>query len=103
MRHPRIIIAGIGLAAVAAVGGITAASAGSRLPAARPSPAKRRGGDRAHRLGDRRRQDRDHPGQRRRPAAVLLPARHCGEVVRHRGAGPAVAAADLGRAYRSRD
>jgi predicted lipoprotein with Yx(FWY)xxD motif len=29
MRHPRIIIAGIGLAAVATVGGITAASAGT--------------------------------------------------------------------------
>ena len=29
MRHPRIIIAGIGLAAVAAVGGVTAAAAGS--------------------------------------------------------------------------
>jgi predicted lipoprotein with Yx(FWY)xxD motif len=29
MRHPRIIIASIGLAAVAAVGGVTAASAGS--------------------------------------------------------------------------
>jgi predicted lipoprotein with Yx(FWY)xxD motif len=29
MRHPRIIIAGIGLAAVAAVGGLTAASAGT--------------------------------------------------------------------------
>ena len=28
MRHPRIIIAGIGLAAVAAVGGVTAAAAG---------------------------------------------------------------------------
>ena len=30
MRHPKLIIAGIGLAAVAAAGGITAAAAGSR-------------------------------------------------------------------------
>jgi predicted lipoprotein with Yx(FWY)xxD motif len=37
MRHPRIIIAGIGLAAVAAVGGITAASAGTSP--ARSAPA----------------------------------------------------------------
>jgi hypothetical protein len=29
MRHPRIIVGGIGLAVVAAVGGVTAASAGS--------------------------------------------------------------------------
>jgi len=28
MRHPRIVIGGIGLAAVAAVGGVTAAAAG---------------------------------------------------------------------------
>jgi predicted lipoprotein with Yx(FWY)xxD motif len=43
MRHPKIIIAGIGLAAVAAVGGITAASAGSSpahsAPAASASAA----------------------------------------------------------------
>ena len=43
MRHPRIIIAGIGLAAVAAVGGITAASAGTSpahsAPAASASAA----------------------------------------------------------------
>jgi len=38
MRHPRIIIAGIGLAAVAAAGGITAASA-SGSPASSPPPA----------------------------------------------------------------
>ena len=34
MRHPKIVIAGIGLAAVAAVGGITAASAASSAPSA---------------------------------------------------------------------
>jgi predicted lipoprotein with Yx(FWY)xxD motif len=43
MRHPRIIIAGIGLAAVAAAGGVTAASAGgspaSSPPAASSAPA----------------------------------------------------------------
>jgi predicted lipoprotein with Yx(FWY)xxD motif len=43
MRHPRIIIAGIGLAAVAAIGGITAASASSspasNAPAASHSAA----------------------------------------------------------------
>ena len=43
MRHPRIIIAGIGLAAVAAVGGVTAASArvssASSTPSARPAAA----------------------------------------------------------------
>jgi predicted lipoprotein with Yx(FWY)xxD motif len=43
MRHPRIVIAGIGLAAVAAVGGVTAASAGgspaSSPPAASSAPA----------------------------------------------------------------
>jgi predicted lipoprotein with Yx(FWY)xxD motif len=43
MRHPRIIIAGIGLAAVAAVGGVTAASAGTSpehsAPAASASAA----------------------------------------------------------------
>jgi predicted lipoprotein with Yx(FWY)xxD motif len=43
MRHPRVIIAGIGLAAVAAVGGVTAASAGgsaaSSTPSARPTAA----------------------------------------------------------------
>jgi predicted lipoprotein with Yx(FWY)xxD motif len=39
MRHPRIIIAGIGLAAVAAVGGVTAASAGGA-----PSRSARSGG-----------------------------------------------------------
>ena len=38
MRHPRIIIAGIGLAAVAAIGGITAASAASS-PASGAHPA----------------------------------------------------------------
>ena len=38
MRHPRIIIAGIGLAALASVGGVTAATA-SGSPAATPSPA----------------------------------------------------------------
>jgi predicted lipoprotein with Yx(FWY)xxD motif len=41
MRHPRIIIAGIGLAAVAAAGGVTAASAAgspaSSTPAASPA------------------------------------------------------------------
>ena len=37
MRHPRIIIAGIGLAAVAAVGGITAASASSSPPGGAPA------------------------------------------------------------------
>jgi predicted lipoprotein with Yx(FWY)xxD motif len=37
MRHPRIIIAGIGLAAVAAVGGITAASAGGSPASSAPS------------------------------------------------------------------
>jgi predicted lipoprotein with Yx(FWY)xxD motif len=43
MRHPRIIIAGIGLAAVAAAGGVTAASAvgstASSTPSARPAAA----------------------------------------------------------------
>ena len=34
MRHPKIVIAGIGLAAVAAVGGVTAASAASSAPSA---------------------------------------------------------------------
>ena len=37
MRHPRIIIAGIGLAAVAAVGGVTAASAGGSAASSTPS------------------------------------------------------------------
>ncbi|HLQ53873.1 MAG TPA: hypothetical protein VK162_06320 [Streptosporangiaceae bacterium] len=37
MRHPRIIIAGIGLAAVAAIGGVTAASAGSSPASSAPS------------------------------------------------------------------
>ena len=37
MRHPRIIIAGIGLAAVAAVGGVTAASAGGSAASSAPS------------------------------------------------------------------
>jgi len=43
MRHPRIIVAGIGLAAVAAVGSVTAASAGgspaSSAPSASPAAA----------------------------------------------------------------
>jgi predicted lipoprotein with Yx(FWY)xxD motif len=39
MRHPKIIIAGLGLAAVAAAGGITAASVGSSS-AASASPAQ---------------------------------------------------------------
>jgi predicted lipoprotein with Yx(FWY)xxD motif len=43
MRHPKIIVAGIGLAAVAAVGGVTAASAGgsaaSTAPSASPAAA----------------------------------------------------------------
>jgi predicted lipoprotein with Yx(FWY)xxD motif len=38
MKHPRIIIAGLGVAALAAAGGITAASA-SGTPAARPASA----------------------------------------------------------------
>ena len=37
MRHPKIIVAGIGLAAVAAVGGVTAASAGGSAASAAPS------------------------------------------------------------------
>jgi len=37
MRHPKIIIAGIGLAAVAAVGGITAASVGGSTASSKPS------------------------------------------------------------------
>jgi predicted lipoprotein with Yx(FWY)xxD motif len=37
MRHPKIIIAGIGLAAVAAIGGITAASAGASPASNAPS------------------------------------------------------------------
>ena len=37
MRHPKIIVAGIGLAAVAAVGGVTAASAGGPAASAAPS------------------------------------------------------------------
>ena len=37
MRHPRIIIAGIGLAAVAAAGGITAASASSSPASSAPA------------------------------------------------------------------
>ena len=39
MRHPRMIIAGIGIAAVAAAGGITAASAGTSPAAAHSSAA----------------------------------------------------------------
>ena len=43
MRHPKIIIAGIGLAAVAAVGGVTAVSAGgssaNSTPSASPAAA----------------------------------------------------------------
>jgi len=39
MRHPKIIIAGIGLAAVAAVGGVTAASAVDKRPAGASRPA----------------------------------------------------------------
>ena len=39
MRHPKIIISGIALAAVAAVGGITAASAASSPPASHSGPA----------------------------------------------------------------
>ena len=60
MRHPRIIIASISLAAAAAIGGgVTAAM--RHLPCQHPArcqPARR--GDRPHRAGDRRRQDRDH-------------------------------------------
>ena len=37
MRHPKIIIAGIGLAAVAAVGGVTAVSAGGSSASSTPS------------------------------------------------------------------
>ena len=37
MRHPRIIIAGIGLAAVAAVGGVTAVAAGGSSASSTPS------------------------------------------------------------------
>ena len=37
MRHPRIIIAGIGLAAVAAAGGVTAVSAGGSAASSAPS------------------------------------------------------------------
>jgi predicted lipoprotein with Yx(FWY)xxD motif len=37
MRHPKIIIAGIGLAAVATVGGVTAASAGASPASSAPS------------------------------------------------------------------
>ena len=45
MRHPRIIIAGIGLAAVAAVGGVTAASAGGSAASSAPvRQPNRRGG-----------------------------------------------------------
>ena len=103
MRHPRIIVGGIGLAVVAAVGGVTAASAGGS-PASRLTRRRSQcnGGDRAHRASNRRRQDRDHPGQRPRPAPVLLPGRHRGEVVRHRGAGQALAPADLSRTHRRR-
>ena len=55
MRHPRIIIAGIGLAAVAAVGGVTAASAGGSAASSTPvRQPNRGGGDRAHRASDRR-------------------------------------------------
>jgi predicted lipoprotein with Yx(FWY)xxD motif len=39
MKHPRIIIAGVGLAALAAAGGITAASASSSTPATATSAA----------------------------------------------------------------
>ena len=69
---------------------------GDQLACQQPTrcqPASR--GDRAHRSGHRRRQDRDHSGQRSGPAAVLLPERHGGEVGRHRRAGGAVAAADV--------
>ena len=96
MRHPRIIIASISLAAAAAIGGgVTAATATTSHASspARCQPARR--GYRPHRAGDRRRQDRDHPGQQPGPAAVLLPERHGGEVGRHRRAGGAVAAADV--------
>jgi hypothetical protein len=41
MRHSRVIIAGVGLAAVAAAGGITVASAGSP-PAGTARPSRRR-------------------------------------------------------------
>jgi predicted lipoprotein with Yx(FWY)xxD motif len=53
MRHPRVIIAGIGLAAVAAVGGVTAAATGSpasgtpptaSASASAPAPAAGSGG-----------------------------------------------------------
>ena len=82
MRHPRIIIASISLAAAAAIGGGITAAAATTSHASSPTrcqPARR--GDRPHRAGDRRRQDRDHPGQQSGPAVVLLPERHGGEVV----------------------
>ena len=87
MRHPRIIIAGIGLAAVAAVGGVTAASAGGSTASSPLRQPGRHGGDGAHRASECRRHERDHPGQRPWPPPVLLPARHCGEVVCHRKPG----------------
>ena len=40
MQHPRIFIAGLGVAALATAGGITAAAtASTRRPAPRPPPA----------------------------------------------------------------
>ena len=39
MRHPRIVIAGLGLAVLATAGGITAASAGASSTSAHSSPA----------------------------------------------------------------
>jgi hypothetical protein len=93
MRRSRIITAGIALAAVATVGGVTAAAAAGSPASSAPrrhyihrtrGRPGRRGGNRAHRPRDSRRPDRGHPGQRAGTAPVLQ------QVI---GAQPAVAAA----------
>ena len=103
MRHPRIIIAGIGLAAVAAVGGVTAASAGGSAASSAPSasPTAAAAAVRTAPATVAGRTETILVNAHGLPP-VLLPARHGGEVVCHRKPGQPVAAGDLGRAHRHR-
>ena len=103
MRHPRVIIAGIGLAAVAAVGGVTAASAGGSAASSAPSasPTAAAAAVRTAPATVAGRTETILVNAHGLPP-VLLPARHGGEVVCHRKPGQPVAAADLGRAHRHR-
>jgi hypothetical protein len=110
MRHPKIIISGIALAAVAAVGGITTASAASSPSAISSPPASHSGAATVRTasvtVGGKPEtilvNGHGLPLYFYKPDTAARQARHRSQITRQRRPGPAMATADLGRTRRRR-